>query len=188
VERQPITTPRAPADFGGAKVLQERCSRCGRANSTTITTANEPIDPPPPRSEPAQIQHVGSISTAYGALSRRRSPQCLQQDSFGTTPAHPPPADSCRELRRCICGFIMIFGGFAVSIDMMADELDDTARGFDIELLCRGSCFFAPKQRPPHRRHRLRYRIDRVVLADVRPQRRCHDTRGRRVSDVPARL
>jgi hypothetical protein len=57
------------------------------ANCTSITTVHDPIDPLSPRSEPAPTQHVGSISTALGALRRRRDPQCHLQDSFGTTPA-----------------------------------------------------------------------------------------------------
>jgi hypothetical protein len=70
------------------------------ANSTSITTANDPIDPLSPRPEPAHTQHVGSISTALGALRRRRDPQCHLQDSFGTIPhalARPPaPASPSR--------------------------------------------------------------------------------------------
>jgi hypothetical protein len=125
---------------------------------------------------PAHTQHVGSISTAYGALRRRRDPQCHQQNSFGTTPARPRPADSSRELQQAVRGPMMGSRGVGTSIDSMADELDDVARGLDIELFCRGSCFFPEEQRPPHRRHRIRTRIDRLVLADVWPQCRRHDT------------
>jgi hypothetical protein len=156
------------------------------ANSTSITTVNDPIDPLSPRSEPAHTQHVGSISTAYGALRRRRDPQCHQQNSFGTTPARPRPADSSRELQQAVRGPMMGSRGVGTSIDSMADELDDVARGLDIELLCRGSCFFPEEQRPPHWRHRIRTRIDRLVLADVWPQCRRHDTGRGRVSGAPA--
>ena len=173
----------APADFS----MPSFCKKDAGAGQLRPLSPppNDPIDSRPPRSEPAHTQHVGSISTAHGALSRRRRSQCLEQDSFGTTPAHPPPADGSRELPHYISGLIVILGVSSVSSDIMADELDGTARGIDVELLYRGSCLFAKEQRPPHRRHRFRYRIDRMVLADVWPQRRCHDARGRRVSGRP---
>jgi hypothetical protein len=159
-----------------------------RANSTTITTVNDPIDPLPPRSEPAHTQHVGSISTAYGALRRRRSSQCPQQNSFGTTPGNPLQPDSSRELQQSICRLIVLSKAFNIPIDMMADELDDIARSFDIELHYRGSSFFLEEQCSPHRRHCFRSRIDRLVLADVWPQCRRHDTSRRRVSEPRMQL
>jgi hypothetical protein len=76
-------------------------------------------------------------------------------------------------------------GGAGASIDSMADELDDVARGLDIELLSRGSGLFPEEQRPAHRRHRVRARLDRLVLADVWPRCRRHDTGRGRVSGAP---
>jgi hypothetical protein len=82
-----------------------------------------------------------------------------------------PHAESSRELQQSIYRLIVLFGCRCLSIDTAADELDDLARSVN-KLLCRESCV----QRPTHRRHRLRPRIDRLVLADVWPQCRCHDT------------
>jgi hypothetical protein len=67
----------------------------------------------------------------------------------------------------------------------MADELDDIARGLDIELLSRGRGLFPEEQRPAHWRHRVRARLDRLVLADVWPRCRRHDTGRGRVSGAP---
>jgi hypothetical protein len=171
----------------GAKHFRERPIPLQRRTDHD-TTARDPIEPPPPRSGPAHTQHVGSISTAYGALRRRRDPQCLQQDSFGTTPAHPPQPHGSREPQRCIAGVMRQSKGSGDAIDMVANGLNDTARGFDIELHHRGSRFLVQEQRSPHRRHRFRYRIDGVVLADVRAHRRCYDARGRGVSDATVRV
>jgi hypothetical protein len=60
--------------FGGGVVL-----RPIRANALLLTSSAKVL-----------FCNVGSISTAYGALRRRRDPQCHQQDSFGTTPEYTP--------------------------------------------------------------------------------------------------
>jgi hypothetical protein len=151
------------------------------ANCTSITTVHDPIDPLSPRSEPAPTQHVGSISTALGALRRRRDPQCHLQDSFGTTPARLARPTAPASYTGDFCSPCGRGGGAGPSIDSMADELDDIARGLDIERSNR----FSEEQRPPHWRHRVCARLDRLVLADVWPRCRRRDHGRGRVSGAP---
>jgi hypothetical protein len=92
----------------------------------------------------------------------------------------PRPADRSRELYWRFL-FSMRPGGAGPSIDSMADELDDIARGLDIERSNR----FSEEQRPPHWRHRVCARLDRLVLADVWPRCRRRDHGRGRVSGAP---
>ena len=74
------------------------------------------------------------------------------------------------------------------SIDLIADELGGTARGLDIQLNSRGYGFVLEDECPPHRCHRLRYRIGCVVLPPLRTKRGCHDPSRRGVSDIPIQM
>lgn len=80
------------------QALQDSVSSRSGKSPSIITTVDDPLTFPPPRSGPASHNHVGSISTAYRALGRRRGSQCCQQDSFGTTPGRPISAHSSLEL------------------------------------------------------------------------------------------
>jgi hypothetical protein len=68
-------------------------------------------------------RHVGSLSSPIGPHRRRRDPQCLEQNRFGTKTARPRPADSSRELQQSICGLIVSPGRGRTPIGMLADEL-----------------------------------------------------------------
>lgn len=81
----PITAAELSLTWTCQALQDSASSRSGKSPSIT-TTVDTPLTVPPPRSGPASYHHVGSISTAYGAHSRRRGSQCCQQDSFGTTP------------------------------------------------------------------------------------------------------
>lgn len=114
-------------------------------------------------SEPPSHHHVGSIRTAYGAHSRCCSPQCCQQNSFGTTPGSPSrPAPAPASLD----DFIHVPATSArrpmMPIDTVADELGDTALCLYLHLR-RGSWLFLEEQRPPRRRHHLLDRLCRMV-------------------------
>lgn len=69
----------------------------GRTSCTTTTSKPIPklttLTSPSTRSH----HHVGSLGTAHGALGRRWSPQCHQQNSPGTTPGGPINTHSSRE-------------------------------------------------------------------------------------------
>ena len=115
-----------------AKSFQLSLTARDRVTATTITTANDPLILSPPCSGPASHHHVGSISTAYGALGWRCGSQCCQQNSFGTTPGCPSHPTAPASFNNSICGIVASLGGSLDSIELMADALGDTALGLDV--------------------------------------------------------
>lgn len=170
-------SPAAPADLTRLALQEVAGSR--RPPPSLSPPPTTPLILPTPRSEPASIQHVGSISTAHRARSRRLSSHCHQQDSHGTTPGIPPFSSTAYTSACDLPGNPIPLRCLNASIDALADELDDIARCVNF---CRGSCHHPEEQRSAHWRHRFRYRNHRLVLASVWPQCRCHDTRRRGVS------
>jgi hypothetical protein len=93
-------------------------------NCTTAITTAKPHRPAPFLALGLlATHHVGSLSSPIGPHRRRRDPQCLEQNRFGTKTAHPRPADSSRELQQSICVLVVSPGRGTPPIGTLADEL-----------------------------------------------------------------